>query len=481
MGFVAAHGLDTAQRIHANQALLEQVRASNVRWLRIGLVDQHGLVRCKVLHADQLASVLRNGLRMVNTLLLKDTACKTAWPVFTPGAGLQDSRLEGAADLVLLPEPETFRVLPWVPDTGWLLCSAYLPDGSVCPFDTRALLKRLMQQAKATRGWSFHTGLEVEFHVYRLVDPNMAPAQAGWPGEPPEVAHLDGGYQMLSELRTDMQEPHLAALSDAVLAMGMPLTSVEAEMGPSQCEFVFNVQEALASADAMVLLRSAAKQMMRRAGLHATFMCKPDLPEAMASGWHLHQSVCDAQGRNLFIPQASGASPLSTLGMQFLGGLRDHTPGCAAFASPTLNGYRRYAKANALAPNRVVWGIDNRGAVLRVIGAPDDPASRIEHRLGEPAANPYLVMASQWIAGLDGVDRRLDPGPANSDPYAESDGAPLLPQSLGQALDALHADAELREGLGSELITWYTRIKRQEIQRSDGSQAWEQREYFSHY
>jgi glutamine synthetase len=119
--------------------------------------------------------------------------------------------------------------------------------------------------------------------------------------------------------------------------------------------------------------------------------------------------------------------------------------------------------------------------VLRVIGAPDDPASRIEHRLGEPAANPYLVMASQWIAGLDGVDRRLDPGLANSDPYAESDGAPLLPQSLGQALDALHADAELREGLGSELIAWYTRIKRQEIQRSDGSHAWEQREYFSHY
>jgi glutamine synthetase len=136
--------------------------------------------------------------------------------------------------------------------------------------------------------------------VFRLLDPKLAPEDIAWPAPAPEVAHLEVGYQMLSEQRADLVEQTLKPLCDALLQMGLPLMSVEAELGPSQCELVFDAQTGLASADAMILLRTAAKQIMRRAGLHASFMCKPHLPEMMASGWHLHQSLADSEGDNLF-------------------------------------------------------------------------------------------------------------------------------------------------------------------------------------
>ncbi len=499
MSFVERHGLLSSERREQEQHLLELVKASGVRWLRLVLVDQHGLPRCKTLHASQLPGVLANGMRMVNTLLLKDTACKTAWPVFSAGAGMNDARFEGAGDLVLVPDPSSFKHLPWQPDTGWLLCKAYLADGSLCPFDTREILRGQLKRLEQ-RGWRYMTGLEVEFHVFRLLDAKLTPEDIAWPAPAPEVAHLEAGYQMLSEQRADIVEQTLKPLCDALLQMGLPLTSVEAELGPSQCELVFNAQQGMDSADAMILLRTAAKQMMRRAGLHATFMCKPILPEMMASGWHLHQSLADDQGRNLFMPGPEGAhdlgsirSPahgvLSPLGGCFLAGLLHHTPACAALATPTINGYQRYSRAAALAPNNVVWGIDNRGALLRVIGGPDDRASRIENRIGEPAANPYLYLASQIAAGLDGIDQGLPLPPANRDPYAvgsETEGssaAPVvpLPKSLGESLAALEQSEMLRSAFGDQVIDWFVRIKRHELSRYDGTAAWEQQEYFGHY
>jgi glutamine synthetase len=493
MSFAQRHGLLTAERREQQRQLQEAVSASGVQWLRMVLVDQHGLPRCKTLHVNQLPGALANGVRMVNTLLLKDTACKTAWPVFSAGAGMNDARFEGAGDLVLVPDPSSFRRLPWQPDTGWLLCTAYLADGSVCPFDTREILRGQLQRL-SQRGWRYVSGLEVEFHVFRLLDPKLAPEDIAWPAPAPEVAHLEVGYQMLSEQRADLVEQTLKPLSNALLQMGLPLISVEAELGPSQCELVFDAQTGLASADAMILLRTAAKQIMRRAGLHASFMCKPHLPEMMASGWHLHQSLANSEGDNLFMPEVASAGSsiagvLSALGGGFLAGLLHHTPACAAMATPTINGYQRYARAAALAPNHAVWGIDNRGALLRVIGGPQDRASRIENRIGEPAANPYLYLASQIAAGLDGIDQHLPLPPANRDPYAAGAGlessstVPVvpLPKSLAESLAALEQNAMLRSAFGDQVIDWFVRIKRHELSRYDGTAAWEQREYFGHY
>jgi glutamine synthetase len=156
--------------------------------------------------------------------------------------------------------------------------------------------------------------------------------------------------------------------------------------------------------------------------------------------------------------------------------LLEHARGAAAFTTPTINGYKRY-QPYSLAPDRVAWGVDNKGAMVRAIGSADNPDSRLENRSGEPAANPYLYIASQIISGLDGLDRELDPGPPTENPY--QDQAPPLPRSLAEALDALDADEVFRRSLGREVVDWYLAIKRSEFDRYLAHVSdWEQREYF---
>jgi glutamine synthetase len=144
----------------------------------------------------------------------------------------------------------------------------------------------------------------------------------------------------------------------------------------------------------MVLFRSAVKHIARRHGYHATFMCRPKLPNVFASGWHLHQSlVSRAGGENAFMAK-DGGEALSPFGRAYLAGLLQHARASTVFTTPTINGYKRY-RAYSLAPDRAIWGRDNRGVMIRVLGGAGDSATRLENRIGEPAANPYLYMASQ--------------------------------------------------------------------------------------
>jgi glutamine synthetase len=230
----------------------------------------------------------------------------------------------------------------------------------------------------------------------------------------------------------------------------------------------------LAAADAMLLFRSATKQILRRHGYHATFMCRPKLPNVMSSGWHLHQSLVDlASGANAF---TSADDFLSTTGKQFVAGLLAHAKGLCALATPTINGYKRY-RPYSLAPDRIHWGRDNRGAMLRVIGAPGATDARIENRIGEPAANPYLYFASQIHAGLDGLARSLDPGPSADSPYEAK--VETLPATLAEAVSCLKHNPVLRDGLGTVFVDYYCRIKEAEIARFNLEVSeWEQREYF---
>jgi glutamine synthetase len=352
------------------------------------------------------------------------------------------------------------------------LCDLRFANGKPVPFDTRGRLKQALA-ALAEAGYGYRAGLEIEFHVFRLVDARLRPEDAGQPGSPPEVALLSTGYQLLSETRHDLLEPALEALRRGLDGLGLPLRSFECEFGPSQAEVTFGVQDGLAAADAMVLFRSAAKQILRRHGYHVTFMCRPKLPNVMSSGWHLHQSLIDRSGRNAFVDEKDFLSPM---GKAFLAGLLEHAAASCAFATPTLNGYKRY-RPFSLAPERAVWGRDNRGAMLRVLGGPGDPATRIENRIGEPAANPYLYFASQIHCGMDGVRRKLDPGAPEQTPYASQ--APLMPRSLDEALAALRDDACLKEGLGAQFLDYYCRIKEAEIARFNAEVSeWEHREYF---
>jgi len=173
---------------------------------------------------------------------------------------------------------------------------------------------------------------------------------------------------------------------------------------------------------------------------------------------------------------------LSPTGAAYLAGLLSHASAHAVFAVPTLNGYGRY-QPNALAPQHVLWGRDNRGAMMRVIGqGPGDAATRIENRAGEPLANPYLYLAAQIYAGLAGIDRQLDPGPAADAPY--STGGQRLPTSLEDALAALEADASAVQAFGPEMVAHLLRVKRAELARAAQASSradWERREYFQLY
>jgi glutamine synthetase len=452
----------------------KEVERRGIETVRFAFADQHGILRSKSIAAGALGAALENGVGFPSSLLAKDTSNKTVFPVFAArGAGLGVPEMEGAADALMVADPATWRVLPWAPRTGWLLCDLRFPNGKPVPFDTRGILRHALAKLDA-QGYGYVAGLEIEFHVFRTTDARLRPEDAGQPGSPPDVALLSTGYQLLSESRYDQLEPALEILRADLAGLGLPLRSFECEFGPSQAEVTLGALEGLGAADAMLLFRSATKQILRRHGYHATFMCRPKLPNVMSSGWHLHQSLVDrSTGANAF---ASADDFLSATGRQFLAGLLAHAKGSCALATPTLNGYKRY-RPYSLAPDHIHWGRDNRGVMLRVIGSPGAADARIENRIGEPAANPYLYFASQIYAGLDGIAKKLDPGPSADTPYETQ--AQRLPATLSDALQALRADECLGAGLGAAFVDYFCRIKEAEIARFNLEVSeWEQREYF---
>jgi glutamine synthetase len=476
--FVHRHGCWTAEQERMAEEVARRIKADGLELVRFSFADQHGVLRGKTLIASEAARAMREGITMTTTLLAKDTAHKTVFPVFTPGGGFGMEEMQGAADFLMIADPSTFRILPWAEKTGWLLCDLYFGNGKPVPFSTRAVCRDALARL-AEHGYDFLVGLEVEFHLFKIDDPRLSPSDATWPPRAPEVSLLCQGYQYLTESRFDMIDAALAPLRRGIAALDLPLRSVEIELGPSQCEFTFGTMNGLAAADALVLFRTAMKQIARRNGLLASFMCRPALPNLLSCGWHLHQSlIARESGANAFA-HPDGLSPL---GMHYLAGLLAHAQGAACFTAPTVNGYKRY-RSYAMAPDRAIWARDNRGVMVRVMGQPGDPATHLENRIGEPAANPYLYIASQIYSGLDGLARKLDPGPSADRPYETQ--APAFPKSLREAALALRADGALRSGFGGAFVDYYAHIKEAEFARfakeADADTAdvtsWEQNEY----
>jgi glutamine synthetase len=450
---------------------VDRVKLDGLKAVRFSFADQHGVLRGKTLAVSEVPAALERGVTVTSTLLLKDTSHRTVFPAFTPGGGVGMAEMQGAADLLMMADPSTFRVLPWAPETGWVLCELAFQDGRPVPYCTRRILKKGLESLQKS-GFEFMCGLEIEFHIFRIADPHLRPADAGQPGTPPDVELLSTGYQYLTENRYDQIDPVIQMLQKELSSLNLPLRSFEVEFGPSQVEITLGVLPGLAAADAMVLFRGAVKQIARRHGYHATFMCRPKLPNVMSSGWHLHQSL-SRDGKNSFV---SEAEDLSSIGKSWLAGLLAHARGACALSTPTINGYKRY-RPYTLAPDRVIWGKENRGALVRVIGGPGNPDTRIENRIGEPAANPYLYLASQIYSGLDGMARKLPLPPSADTPY-ETKAEPL-PRTLGEALGCLRQDEMLRKAIGETFVDYYCRIKDAEIARFHSEVSeWEHREYF---
>jgi glutamine synthetase len=486
--FVDRHELwgDEQRRVAA--AVEREIKRRKLEVVRFAFADQHGVLRGKTLVAAEALRAMRAGVAMTSTLLAKDTSHCNVFPVFAKGGGLGLDEMEGAGNFIMVADPTTFRVLPWANATGWLLCDNYCPNGKPVAFCTRAVHRAALHRL-AAGGLDYFAGLEVEFQLFKLVDPRLAVETLTWPAEAPAVEHTTHGFQYLTEARFDQVDPMLQTLRHTMQTLGLPLRSLEVELGPSQYEFTFAPEQGLAAADTMVLFRSAMKQVARRHGHLVSFMCRPRLPNTFASGWHLHQSLLDAKsGRNLFVSD-DPSEPLSPLGRAFLAGLLANASAASPFTTPTINGYKRYHGVNSMAPVRAIWAHDNRGVMIRVLGAPGDASTHLENRAGEPLANPYLYMASQIHAGLDGIDRKLVPGPSADAPYETPGGAnDRLPRTLAEALAVLESSALFRVRFGDPFVNYFVRIKRAEIARyetetkghADAAEVteWEHKEYF---
>lgn len=490
--FAQRCGVHDAGREQAVQQASRLIEAAGLELVRFAWCDLHGVLRGKTLTSSAALRALHEGVGMVSTLMLKDTSDRTAFKVFEPGGTDELPGFAFASNLVLLADPQSFKQLPWTPATGWLRTQPWFQDGRPVELDTRRVLQHALQRL-AQAGLGMRCGLEVEFHIYRIRDaqPQLDPEQAAWPGRPPAVDMIHPGYNLLAEGWFDMAEEPLRIVQRTAQALGLPLLSLEVELGPSQVEAVFDVTDAMTAADNMVLFRNAVRMALRRAGYHATFMCRPPFPNIMSSGWHLHQSLVDLRtGRNAFRREAAapGTSPahashaLTDTGVHYLAGLLEHARAMAVFCTPTANGFGRF-RPNVLAPMAAVWGRDNRGAMLRVVGSAGDEGTRIENRIGEPAANPYLYMAAQIHAGLDGIERRLQAPEATQSPYAGG-GATLLPTSLGEALQAVQADQVLCDAFGQAFISYFGQVKHAEQKRFDEAadqDEFQRREYFSRF
>lgn len=479
IGFIDKNNLWTDEQKAAAREVIGRLETDGIQRVRISWCDQHGIARSKTLTTPDFILSLENGQDFQTATLIFDTTNNPAIALFgAEGEDFGVEQLRGYPDGLLVPDPLTYRTLPWSPGTAWVLSEMYFDSGDPVPFCSRQIMKKAIKELDS-RGLKYMAGLEVEFYITRLEDKKLQPHEAGWPPEPPSVSTVAHGFQYLTEMRNDEIDDILVELQTVLEAIGLPLRTLEDEWGPGQVELTFDPQIGLQAADTMLLFRTAVKQICRRRGLHATFMTKPGLPNFFSSGWHLHQSLVAEDGSNAFTNRETGR-PLSELGIKFVAGILEHASAGSVFSTPTVNGYKRFAP-HSFAPDRASWAIENRGAMVRIVGGPGDESSHIENRAGEPCANPYLFMASQIVAGLDGIDRNLDPGEPDAQPYS-ADRRPL-PKSLEHAVDTLVAEGQVfRDALGSGFVDYIARVKRSEIGRFNAFVTdWEHREYFEVY
>jgi glutamine synthetase len=490
--FIEKHGLWSDEQRRLAAEIARRVEAEKLHLVRLAWGDAHGYSRAKTLTIPAFLSALSDGYNIGVATTTLDSAGARVFASFTRGGGMGLDEMTGSPNLTIVADPSTFRVLPWAPGVGWILGDEYFNDGTPFHFSPRQLLRKALR-GLSERGYASLVGPEIEWYLLRVADDRLGADNIGAPGmrgRPIRTIPVEPGYHYHSESNMDLMQPVFDALGGAFEALGLGLRSIENEWGPGQVECTFAPCSALQAADNVFLFRTATRQICRRLGYFATFMCRPALKGYYSSGWHLHQSLTEASsGRNLFTPHAAGEI-LSPLGQAYLAGLLHYAAPATVFATPTVNGYRRF-RPNSLAPDRANWAFDHRGAMIRVLGGVSDPATRLENRIGEPAANPYLYILSQIVAGLAGIESKSPLPPPSDEPYAAE--CPILPKSLADALDALDGESLFRHTLGDTFVDYFIKLKRSEADRysrslkeagvasSDEQSEWEHNEYFDFF
>ena len=403
--------------------------------------------------------------------------------ILTTGAGFAGFAVWGLGqephdpDFMAVGDPSTVTLVPWQPGYARIVCEGRV-DGEPWPYDTRYILSQQLKRMEE-RGWTFHTGLEPEFMLLRRAeDGSVCPAD--------DSDRLDKpcyDYKGMSRSRGFLEK-----LVESLISVGFDVYQIDHEDANGQFEINFTYTDALTSADRYVFFRMAAGEIAREFDCLCSFMPKP-MSTRTGSGTHIHMSVSDADGNQLFSDDADANKlGLSEMAYHFMGGLLAHGPALAALAAPSVNSYKRLVVGRALsgatwAPAYLSYGDNNRTSMVRV------PYGHLELRLADSSCNPYLATAAVIAAGLDGVDRRLDPGkPHNVNHYNYSVdqikkmGIGVLPQSLREALDALERDSLFGEQLGSGFIREFIELKDMEwVEYQRHVSDWEIDRYLEFY
>ena len=419
--------------------IMKAVEENGVELIRFLYIDSDGVIRGYTTSAEQLEGDLKTGHNFAE-----------AMPFFSVLDDLvPGSRFGCTGEISAVPDPDTFRVLPYVSNSAQMICDfVKKADHSNCGLCARTLLKEYLSGIE----YEVRAAFENEFYLI-VRDEN-----GQWAPFDRSVCFATSGMNAQHEIVLDIVR--------ALKAQGLTVEKYYPEYGPGQVEIVYKYSDALRTADNQVMFRETVKGTAQNHGVTASFMPKP-FKDFAGSGAHFHISLFN-EGKNLFY-DASGPLNLSRTALHFLGGLRKHLRAVCAFTASTVNSYKRLIPHNwASAYN--CYGPDNREAALRVVAGAKGAAEasfNIELKAVDGACNPYLAALAVLAAGMDGIENGIDPGePVTTDPYdmseeeRESRGVRRLPKTLGEAVDALEADKLFERVLGKTFYEEYILLKR---------------------
>ncbi|HEX9769715.1 MAG TPA: glutamine synthetase family protein [Kiloniellales bacterium] len=433
----------------------------DTKWVDVIYADLSGVVRGKRYPVAQLGKLLSGTMGMPGSVFLLDTAGASHDPC---GYGFSD----GDPDSPVRVDPATLKPVPWaaVP-TAQALLRFYEKDGSPFRFEPRTVAGRILARFAELKLRPV-VAFELEFY---LVDRQRAQGGAPQPPISPVTGARDRETQVYAMNDVDAYAAVLQDVADACAAQDIPCGAISSEYAPGQFEInLQHLDDPLTAADHAVLFKRAVKGVARRHGMQATFMAKP-YPDQAGSGLHLHVSLVDQAGRNVF---DGGRKPASQRLLHAIGGILDLMPESMALLCPNVNSYRRF-KPNIFTPLRRCWGYENRSVALRVpLG--EGKARRIEHRIAGADANSYLVLATLLAGVHHGLTAKIDPGPPfeGNAGYAYDPDVPFRPR---RALERLQAGGALTGYLGEDYAQAYAACKLAELDSfeseiSDKEYAW---------
>ena len=383
----------------------------------LGVGDLNGLMRGKRIPADQWPRICGSGNALAMSLFTMDMTCDV-WE--TPVVGFAN----GFPDCHIFPMHPPVAV-PWEPGVAMCFARAEGMDHGPLTVDPRQALLRQVERAAAI-GIDLQVGTELEFY---LLDPDT--------GRPRDKGNDCYGLARAAEL-----EPVLGPMRRELAEMGIPIEQSNPEYAAGQVEVNIRYDSAMIAADRVIMFRSLVKQLAARHSLNATFMAKPFIDES-GNGFHLHYSLW-SEGKNIF----ADAGKLNDHGRHFLGGMQQRMAEASICGAATVNAYRR-RQPLSFCPVNASWGLDNRTVALRVIEG-SDSAVRIEKRDAGADCNPYLLMAADIAAGLDGIEGKTEPTAITTGNAYEDDNAPPIPLDLADAISLARNSGWLRDVLGAD-------------------------------